>query len=116
MPGVHLMLAVTAVFIVVAAFGRINRQVQWDGATATVIVPADVMLGWPDARVDVNTAGKAELCVLPGIGPARAQAIVENRTRFGPFASLQDLDRVDGIGRKTVEWFDEYVVIAVPSP
>jgi competence protein ComEA len=40
----------------------------------------------------------AELETLPGIGPATAAAIVEHRERFGPFASVDDLDQVSGIG------------------
>jgi competence protein ComEA len=48
--------------------------------------------------IDLNRAGVAELETLPGIGPATAAAIVEHRERFGPFASVDDLDQVSGIG------------------
>ncbi len=50
------------------------------------------------APVDVNTATAAELETLPGIGPATAAAIVEHREQNGPFASVDDLDEVPGIG------------------
>ncbi|MGC6487069.1 MAG: ComEA family DNA-binding protein [Planctomycetota bacterium] len=49
-------------------------------------------------RVDVNRASAAELQVLPGVGPSRAEALVLSRLRDGPFRALQDLDRVDGFG------------------
>jgi len=53
-------------------------------------------------RIDVNTATEADLRRLPGIGPAKAAAILEDRTKNGPFASCDDLDRVPGIGPTTV--------------
>ena len=49
------------------------------------------------AAVNVNTASESELTSLPGIGPAKAAAIVQVRTQNGPFASLADLDAVPGI-------------------
>lgn len=54
--------------------------------------------------LDINVATAAELELLPGIGPAKAAAILEERHRSGPFSSLDDLDRrVQGIGEKMVE-------------
>lgn len=52
--------------------------------------------------IDLNTASAAELDLLPGIGPALAARIIEDRAAHGPFRSLDDLDRVSGIGPKTV--------------
>jgi comEA protein len=52
----------------------------------------------PGARVDLNTAGAAELDALPGIGPARARAIVRYREEHGHFAAVEDLARVPGFG------------------
>ena len=52
----------------------------------------------PSQLVDVNTADRSTLEDLPGIGPALASAIVEHRDRNGPFASLDDLLNVAGIG------------------
>lgn len=54
-------------------------------------------------RININTAGPAELDTLPRIGPALAQRIIDFRDANGPFRSLQDLERVSGIGPKTVE-------------
>lgn len=48
--------------------------------------------------IDVNRASAAELESLPGVGPATAAAIVDDRERNGPFVSLDDLERVPGIG------------------
>ena len=48
--------------------------------------------------VPVNRATPEELAALPGIGPRLAEAIVEERRRNGPFRSVDDLQRVRGIG------------------
>jgi competence protein ComEA len=50
------------------------------------------------APIDLNAADVAELDALPGIGPARARAIVAYRETNGPFRAVQDLARVPGIG------------------
>ena len=54
------------------------------------------------ANVDVNAATESELTSLPGIGPAKAAAIVQYRTQHGPFKNLSDLDAVSGIGPATL--------------
>ena len=48
--------------------------------------------------LDLNRASADELDVLPGIGPATAAAIVSHRDRHGPFASVEGLLEVTGIG------------------
>ena len=52
--------------------------------------------------VNVNTAASSALESLPGIGPAKAAAIIADREANGPFASCSDLQRVRGIGPATV--------------
>ena len=57
----------------------------------------------PAQPVDVNRADADELRSLPGIGAVLAERIVEAREREGPFASLDDLRRVRGLGRAKLE-------------
>ena len=54
--------------------------------------------GAPPEPIDLNAADLAALDSLPGIGPATARAIIEERTRRGGFRSPRDLLRVPGIG------------------
>lgn len=54
-----------------------------------------------ELHIDLNRAGVTELCRLPGIGPKRAEAIVEMR-RKKPFTRISQLLRIRGIGRKTL--------------
>ena len=53
--------------------------------------------------VNINTATLEELDALPGVGPATAQAIIDDREANGPFASEEDIMRVSGIGEKRYE-------------
>lgn len=53
--------------------------------------------------VNINTADAQTLEGLPGVGPATAQKIIEERTANGPFSSVDDLQRVSGIGDKKLD-------------
>jgi competence protein ComEA len=55
------------------------------------------------AAVDLNTATKAELEAVKGVGSAKADAILEYRKQHGSFKSVDDLNAVTGFGDKTVE-------------
>ena len=53
-------------------------------------------------KMDLNAAGVRELQLVPGIGPATAKRIVENRRRLGRFTSMDEIARVRGIGPQTI--------------
>ena len=53
--------------------------------------------------LDINTAPARELALLPGIGPTMAARIVADRSKHGPFTSLEEIARVPGIGPVTLE-------------
>ena len=54
--------------------------------------------------VDINTAGAEALAeAIKGVGLKRAEAIVVHRDKHGPFATVDDLANVQGIGERTVE-------------
>jgi len=71
--------------------------------------------------VNVNTATAEQLALLPGVGPARAQAIIAHRTKNGAFKKPQDLIEVSGIGERAFERLRPYVAVsgettASPAP
>jgi competence protein ComEA len=57
-----------------------------------------IMVGIAAAAVNINTATKEELTSLKGIGEKRAQDIINYRTKNGPFKTVDDLEKVPGIG------------------
>jgi competence ComEA-like helix-hairpin-helix protein len=68
--------------------------------------------------VDINTASTAELLQLPRVGPALANRIVERRETVGPFASIDDLLAVPGIGEITLADLRPFLrpISSVPTP
>lgn len=65
--------------------------------------------------VDVNRASADVLERLPRIGPALARRIVDDREANGPFRSVDELDRVRGIGPATLESLRPLVVAGAPQ-
>ncbi|MGP9501382.1 helix-hairpin-helix domain-containing protein [Specibacter sp. AOP5-B1-6] len=62
--------------------------------------------------INVNTATAAELDALPGIGPVLAERIVDWRTEHGPYASVDALDGVSGIGAKLLAGIRDLVTVS----
>ena len=67
-------------------------------------------------RIDLNSASVEELATLPGIGPSKAQAIVDHRTKE-PFTRTDDLRKVKGIGDKLYDSIKDQISVGdAPSP
>lgn len=62
--------------------------------------------------LDINTASEAELTQLPGVGPSLARRIVEYRQDNGPFATVDDLQNVSGIGPSKFAKMQPYVTVS----
>jgi competence protein ComEA len=96
-----------------------SARPPWRTHLIVLLLVSLLPLGALAGPVNVNTADAATLArELHGIGPAKAQAIVAHRDKHGPFRSADDLARVRGIGRKTVERNRDLIRLdgrAVPS-
>lgn len=64
-----------------------------------------------DAKVNINTADETQLTTLPGIGPAKAKAIISHREEQGTFQTVEGLKEVSGIGDKTFEQLKDLIDI-----
>jgi len=67
------------------------------------------------AAINLNTATQEELVALPGIGPAKAQAILDYRTEHGAFKSVEELKDVKGIGAKRFEKLKGELTVSAPA-
>jgi competence protein ComEA len=65
----------------------------------------------PSELIDINTATLEELNTLPGIGPTLAQNIIDYRDTYGPFAFIEDIMNVDGIGPPTFEQIKDLISV-----
>lgn len=61
-------------------------------------------------KIDINQADWPEFCLLPEVGETLARRIVEHRRENGPFKDLNDLRSVRGIGPKTFEGIQPYLL------
>ena len=55
------------------------------------------------AAVNVNTATQSELEAVKGLGPAKAKAIIDYREANGGFKNINELDKVKGFGKSTID-------------
>ncbi|MGC8779875.1 MAG: ComEA family DNA-binding protein [Anaerolineae bacterium] len=108
-----------------ADLDRINKAVAlYDGAQVYVphsaqpipspitlptptVATRSMQVAGPDKRINLNTATLEELDALPGIGPATAQRIIDGR----PYAAVEDLLRVKGIGQATFDKLKDLVTV-----
>lgn len=96
---------------VLADGDRVAVPVEGEVPAAPVGPVAEQAGGAASGPVDVNTASAAALEQLPGVGPATAQAIVAHREAHGPFASVDDLEAVRGIGPAKLEALRDAVTV-----
>lgn len=62
-------------------------------------------------KVNINTASKEELMTLPGIGASKAESILSYRKEHGPFSSIEDLKKVEGIKNAVLSKVKNYIEI-----
>ena len=66
--------------------------------------------------IDINRAELAELMLLPGVGPSKAERIIKWRQEHGPFHALEELQKAAGITAKDLSAIRSLVTLGEPSP
>lgn len=79
-------------------------------ALALVLALAPAAPAVESGMIDLNAATEAELTTLPGVGPAKAKAIVEYR-QTTPFRSVEELMNVRGIGESTFDTLKDKITV-----
>jgi len=69
----------------------------------------------PAQPVNINTANSEQLQLVPGIGPATADKILQMRKSYGAFKSVDDLLAIRGLGPKRLEKMRKYLTIGKPG-
>src|SRR5690606_7159321 len=95
-------------FLLLAAWSFFVQMLAVRAFVGGLLTPPPGVVIEP-CRIDVNQAGAGELQALPSVGPSRAEALVLERIRHGPFADLADLSRVHGLGPETLAGLAEFV-------
>jgi competence ComEA-like helix-hairpin-helix protein len=106
------------------AFSGGSRSGPADGTGAAALAPLSPRLaarlpsspppasaGAMPGRLNLNSASASELDALPGIGPARAAAILQEREERGRFGSVEELSRVPGLGPSAIARLRDRVTV-----
>jgi competence protein ComEA len=89
-----------------AYLGGIDLAQRLDPGEHIHIYHIDVM-----SKVNINTANASLLETLPGIGPVKAQNIIDYRTEHGPFLSIEEIKNVGGIGEVTYDGLRDLITV-----
>jgi competence protein ComEA len=82
---------------------------------SAIVLALALVSQWAIAALNLNTATKEELIALPGIGPAKAQAILDYRKANGAFKTVEELKDIKGIGAKRFEKLKPELTVAPPA-
>jgi competence protein ComEA len=91
-----------------------------DGGVPPTPVPETPVLDQPESiqsnpapgqKININLASVSELTTLPGVGPSIGQRIVDHRTEHGPFAAIEGIMDVKGIGPATFEKMKDQITV-----
>ncbi|MFQ5348995.1 MAG: ComEA family DNA-binding protein [Thermoanaerobaculia bacterium] len=89
-----------------------THRVFWTLLVASIIVGVGTTAEAAEGKVNINDASVEQLALLPRVGPAVAQRIVDFREQNGDFKSAEDLMLVRGIGEKTFERLAPYITLS----
>lgn len=76
-----------------------------------VEIPQESEAGGDNQKININTASASELETLSGIGPQKAQGIIQYREEEGNFQTIEELTNVSGIGEKTFEKLKDAIIV-----
>ena len=97
--------------IYIPKIGEVVEALAEGTGTSVVASTNDAASDGKEGKVNINKADEALLTSLPGIGPAKAQAILAYRQEIGQFKKIEDLKEVSGIGEKTFEQLKDLVSV-----
>ncbi len=117
-PGVYSVTEGSRVCDVIYAAGGITKKACVDNVDVDAIVVSKTVVEIPATSdnngirpaININTADKDTLCLIPGIGSVLSERIIEYRQKNGNFKDISDINRVNGIGEKKYQEIKEYII------
>ncbi len=97
------------VLILVASLIFLGTIIRYFNLEVKDVTPSSVLLEKQPLLIDLNKASAFELERLSGIGPVLSRRIIEYREKYGPFKEINDLKKVNGIGKHKAEAIKEYI-------
>ena len=73
--------------------------------------PSGSISGISNGKININIADSVTLQTIPGIGPSKAERIIEDRKSVGRFTKTEEIKNVTGIGDKTFESIRDYITV-----
>ncbi|GEM_PF-1501674 len=113
------LLCLTLVFVDLFRQAAKRPETKLYAAAPAVAVGRSVPAAEPEedsGRIPINFAGEDELTQLPGVGPALAERIIEEREQNGVFRLPEDLLAVRGIGAATLQRILPHISLQTPEP
>jgi len=104
----QLLLGVLAALVLGLMVWHWVRLSEWGARPIEIDRQQPLPLGY---KIDINTATWVEFVQLEGIGETLADRIVKDRETNGPFRSIDELQRVKGIGPKTIKRIRPYLTV-----
>ena len=89
------MIVMVALSLVASAAGAEDKPGRGD--------PMKAGAAKAEGKVNINEATRAQLMKLSGVGPGTADRIISYRQAHGPFRRVQDLEKVEGVGKGVIE-------------
>lgn len=98
-------------FLSTADISLVNQAEVVIDSTHINIIPKNTTESYKSLLIDINSASGAELETLPGIGTVFAKNIVDYRLENGPFLTIEEIQKVTGIGPQTYEKIKNLITI-----
>ena len=98
-------------FLSTADVSLINQAAIVTDSSHISILPLQPNENLNATEININTASADELETLPGIGPTFAKNIIDYRLENGPFGSIEEIQKVAGIGPVTYDKIKDLISI-----
>lgn len=105
-----LYICLPVIAVVLFVFSVSTSMAQAEKPAAKPVAAEKAAKSGLSGKLNINTATAEQIDMLPGLGMARAQAIIDYRNTNGNFKKIEDLQNVKGIKEKKTEKFKDYII------